>query len=206
MDSKDFTSGSGDGNGRQPTAESPVMVVTTELKAGTLSLPEVLMQNVAVIAPAIASLFYTPVVVGLAGLTSPLAYPIAFVITLMLGMVLVQFTKKMPTAGGYYTYISRSLHPRLGWLVAWLFILYAPTVGGMVSLYMGNILQQELQSNLDPDMFWRVHRSYLVNIHRIKEVIPWFKSSFQLRMDDKKQTEIPVSRVQTKRLRALLKL
>lgn len=65
---------------------------------------------------------------------------------------------------------------------------------------------EELQSNLDPDMFWRVHRSYLVNIHRIKEVIPWFKSSFQLRMDDKKQTEVPVSRVQTKRLRALLKL
>jgi two-component system, LytTR family, response regulator len=65
---------------------------------------------------------------------------------------------------------------------------------------------EELQSNLDPDVFWRVHRSYLVNIHRIREVIPWFKSSFQLRMDDKKQTEIPVSRVQTKRLRALLKL
>jgi two-component system, LytTR family, response regulator LytT len=65
---------------------------------------------------------------------------------------------------------------------------------------------EELQSNLDPETFWRVHRSYLVNINRIKEVIPWFKSSFQLRMDDKKATEIPVSRVQTKRLRALLKL
>jgi two-component system response regulator LytT len=65
---------------------------------------------------------------------------------------------------------------------------------------------EELQSNLDPDTFWRVHRSFLVNINRIREVIPWFKSSFQLKMDDKKQTEIPVSRVQTKRLRALLKL
>jgi len=65
---------------------------------------------------------------------------------------------------------------------------------------------EELQSNLDPEVFWRVHRSFLVNINRIKEVIPWFKSSFQLRMDDKKHTEIPVSRVQTKRLRALLKL
>ena len=51
-----------------------------------------------------------------------------------------------------------------------------------------------------------MHRSYLVNINRIKEVIPWFKSSYLLRMDDKKQTEIPVSRVQTKRLRVLLKL
>ena len=65
---------------------------------------------------------------------------------------------------------------------------------------------EELQSNLDAETFWRVHRSYLVNINRIKEVIPWFKSSYQLRMDDKNQTEIPVSRVQTKRLRALLKL
>src|SRR6266849_10566655 len=130
------------------------MVVTTVLKAGTLSLPEVLMQNVAVIAPAIASLFYTPVVVGLAGLTSPLAYPIAFVITLMLGIVLVQFTKKMPAAGGYYTYISRSLNPRIGWLVAWLFVLYAPTVGGIVSLYMGNIMQQELKANWGIDWPW----------------------------------------------------
>ncbi len=65
---------------------------------------------------------------------------------------------------------------------------------------------EELQSNLDPELFWRVHRSFLVNINKIREVIPWFKSSFQLRMDDKKQTEIPVSRIQTKRLRALLKL
>ena len=65
---------------------------------------------------------------------------------------------------------------------------------------------EDLQSNLDPETFWRVHRSFLVNIHRIKEVIPWFKSSYQIRMDDKKHTEIPVSRVQTKRLRTLLKL
>jgi two-component system response regulator LytT len=65
---------------------------------------------------------------------------------------------------------------------------------------------EELQSNLDPNLFWRVHRSFLVNINRIREVVPWFKSSFQLKMDDKKQTEIPVSRIQTKRLRALLKL
>ena len=65
---------------------------------------------------------------------------------------------------------------------------------------------EELQSVLDPDTFWRVHRSYLVNINKIKEVVPWFKSSYQLRMDDKKHSEVPVSRSQTKRLRELLKL
>jgi len=45
-----------------------------------------------------------------------------------------------------------------------------------------------------------------VNINRIKEVVPWFKSSYQIRMDDKKQAEIPVSRAQTKRLRELFRL
>ena len=65
---------------------------------------------------------------------------------------------------------------------------------------------EELLDNLDPNLFWRAHRSFLVNINRIKEVVPWFKSSYQLRMDDKKQTEIPVSRAQTKRLRELFRL
>jgi two-component system, LytTR family, response regulator LytT len=45
-----------------------------------------------------------------------------------------------------------------------------------------------------------------VNINQIREVVPWFKSTYQLRMHDKKQTEIPVSRAQTKRLRELFNL
>jgi two-component system LytT family response regulator/two-component system response regulator LytT len=65
---------------------------------------------------------------------------------------------------------------------------------------------EELLDSLDTNLFWRAHRSYLVNINRIREVVPWFKSSYQLRMDDKKQTEIPVSRAQTKRLRELFGL
>jgi two-component system response regulator LytT len=92
-------------------------------------------------------------------------------------------------------------------------VIYATIEDGLITVVASNVegesnyrTIEELQSNLDPEIFWRVHRSFLVNINRIKEVIPWFKSSFQLRMDDKKQTEIPVSRVQTKRLRALLKL
>ena len=65
---------------------------------------------------------------------------------------------------------------------------------------------EELFESLDSNLFWRAHRSYLVNINRIREVVPWFKSSYQLRMDDKKQSEIPVSRAQTKRLRELFGL
>jgi two-component system LytT family response regulator/two-component system response regulator LytT len=64
----------------------------------------------------------------------------------------------------------------------------------------------ELQMRLDPAVFWRVHRSHLVNINKIKEIVPWFSRNYILRMKDEKSTEIPVSRTQTKRLREYLKL
>jgi two-component system response regulator LytT len=64
----------------------------------------------------------------------------------------------------------------------------------------------ELQARLDPDVFWRVHRSHLVNINKIKEIVPWFSRNYILRMKDEKSTEIPVSRMQTRRLRDYLKL
>ena len=65
---------------------------------------------------------------------------------------------------------------------------------------------EELLDLMDPAVFWRAHRGFVVNINHIREVVPWFKSSYQLRMNDKKQTEIPVSRNQTKRLRELFNL
>ncbi len=65
---------------------------------------------------------------------------------------------------------------------------------------------EELLDQLDSALFWRAHRSFVVNINQIREVVPWFKSTYQLRMNDKKQTEIPVSRAQTKRLRELFNL
>jgi two-component system response regulator LytT len=64
----------------------------------------------------------------------------------------------------------------------------------------------ELEEALASDSFWRAHRSFLVNLHHIKEVVPWFKSTFVLKMNDKKHTEVPVSRQQTKYLRDLFKI
>src|SRR6185295_14943097 len=64
----------------------------------------------------------------------------------------------------------------------------------------------ELQARLDPAVFWRVHRSHLVNITKIKEIVPWFSRNYILKMKDPKATEIPVSRSQTRRLRDHLQL
>ncbi len=92
-------------------------------------------------------------------------------------------------------------------------VIYASIEDGVISIVTRDLEGQsnfrtveELQNTLDAKTFWRVHRSYLVNLNRVKEVVPWFKSSYQLKMDDRKQTEIPVSRAQTRKLRELLNL
>ena len=92
-------------------------------------------------------------------------------------------------------------------------IIYATIDEGMITVVTTTAEGQtsyktieELLASLDAAVFWRAHRSYVVNINHIKEVVAWFKSSYQLRMDDKRGSEIPVSRVQTRRLRELFRL
>ena len=92
-------------------------------------------------------------------------------------------------------------------------IIYASLAEDSISIVTGQVsgtsnyrTLDELQARLDPEVFWRVHRSHLVNINQIKEIVPWFSRNYILRMSDAKATEIPVSRSQTRRLRDYLKL
>jgi len=114
--------------------------------------------------------------------------------------------------GGYKSKVLVRRDNR-NWIVDAADIIYATIDDGLITVVTTTMhgestykTIEELQTSLDPEMFWRVHRSWLVNLNRIREVVPWFKSSFQLRMDDKRGTEVPVSRVQTKRLRSLFRL
>ena len=92
-------------------------------------------------------------------------------------------------------------------------IIYATLTEDSISIVTGQVsgtsnyrTLDELQARLDPEVFWRVHRSHLVKINKIKEIVPWFSRNYILRMKDAKATEIPVSRTQTRRLRDYLKL
>jgi len=114
------------------------------LHLGALSLPEVVMQGIAHTAPATAVLLTLPFITSHAGLAAPLAYLIALLIVLMLGVGLTQLAKHMPSAGGYYTYVSRTLGPRAGFLTAWLFFLYTALSPAFSLAMMGWVLESAL--------------------------------------------------------------
>jgi two-component system LytT family response regulator/two-component system response regulator LytT len=92
-------------------------------------------------------------------------------------------------------------------------LIWASIDGGAISVVARDVegtsnyrTLEELDEALESESFWKPHRSFLVNIHCIKEVVPWFNSTYMLKMNDKKHTEIPVSRSQIKRMRELFKL
>ncbi|AFQ43110.1 LytR/AlgR family response regulator transcription factor [Desulfosporosinus meridiei] len=62
----------------------------------------------------------------------------------------------------------------------------------------------EIEERLDPAQFLQTHRAYIVNLDRIKEVIPWFNSTYKIIIDGEKATEIPVSRTYIKKLKERL--
>jgi hypothetical protein len=69
-------------------------VARTELKPGTVGLTGAIMQNIALIAPAVAAFLFTQTLVGSAGAQAPLTYLLGFLIVLALGICLVQLAKK----------------------------------------------------------------------------------------------------------------
>jgi len=137
-----------------PLNSKPDFVHATGLRRGALRLPAVLMQGIGHTAPATAILLTLPITVTYAGVAAPLAYLLAFVAVLMLGIGLTQLARHLPSAGGYYTYVSRTVHPRAGFLTAWLFFLYTPVAPAFSLAMMGFVLESSLRAEYNVVFPW----------------------------------------------------
>jgi amino acid transporter len=135
-------------------SEERGMVAQTDLKAGALGLPSVVMQGITTIAPAIAILYSFQFIVGLAGVAAPWVYIAASAIVIMTAVSLVALARAFPSAGSYFTYVSRTVHPRAGFLAGWMYILYAPPVSGTILCFMGFVIETEINANYSVDIKW----------------------------------------------------
>jgi len=71
--------------------------------------------------------------------------------------------------------------------------------------FMTNYTLRELEERLDPALFFRAHKSSLVNLRHVKEIVPWFGGRYKLVMRDQAGSEVALSRVQARELRARLR-
>jgi len=119
-----------------------------QLKANAVGLVPVLFQSITHMAPAAAVAFSIIFATPYAGGSTALAVVLALVACLLVASCIGQLARHLPSAGGFYTYASRSLNPSAGFLVGWGFLLSEPIVAPLLFLIFGNLLDTTLHSTL----------------------------------------------------------
>lgn len=64
----------------------------------------------------------------------------------------------------------------------------------------------QLFERLEPFGFFRCHRSYIVNLQRVREVVTWTRNSYSLVLDDSEQSTIPLSKGRLSEFKSILNI
>ena len=124
---------------QKPTSGPPETGV--QLSKNAVGLREVLFQSITAMAPGGAVAFALTFAASAAGGALPLSILLALIPSLMIANTVAQFAKKLPSAGGYYTYTSRGLGTQAGFMTAWAFLFYEPWAPASVYTVVGFLVQ-----------------------------------------------------------------
>jgi amino acid transporter len=129
--------------------------IRTELQENAVGLPGILMQGIATIAPAFAILASFVFIVTYAGLSTPWAYLFGGALLCLQALNAAQLAKVFPSAGGWYTWIARALHPRAGFFAGVLFSVWLPPVGALTLSYLAyTVLEPSIKAEYGVDVKW----------------------------------------------------
>ena len=142
--------------GTPPSAPTPAAEESRELRRGAVGFGGILFQSITFMAPAIATAFSIPIGISFAGGAAPLAVIVALIASLCVASSVAQMAKHMPTAGSFYTYVSTSIHPLLGFLVAWAFELALLVGAAFLALQTALIVAPTLTAEYDvsANLWW----------------------------------------------------
>jgi amino acid transporter len=125
-----------------------------QLRRDALGLPELVFQGVTHIAPAVNILFSYPLIALKAGPTMPLSFLLATIVCLCIANTVSQFSRYLPSSGGYYAFTTRGLGSRAGFMATWSYLIYdflgpAGTIG-----FLGYLVSDTLHTQFDLHIAW----------------------------------------------------
>ena len=135
-------------------ARQPVQIVHTELRKGSVGLAGVLMQSIAQISPTLGVFYTIAFTTTQAGMSAPLTYLAAFAICLVLSVPMLGLARHLPSAGGFYTYVSQGIGPRTGFMTGWLYAIMVTIVPAALAAFTGAVLHDELSAKYDIGLPW----------------------------------------------------
>jgi amino acid transporter len=126
------------------------------LAKNAIGLREVLFQSVTHMAPAAAVAFSIPAGAAYVARALPLAVVLALIACLFVAVSIGELAKHLPSAGGFYTYTSKALHPWVGFLVAWAYAGAEALIASFLFLNFSFVLADALNSEFGwtKDTWW----------------------------------------------------
>jgi amino acid transporter len=136
--------------GSKPPNAAPEAAGEVTLARG-MRLPEVLMQSIGTMCPAGTAIFVLPFIASYAGIAVPGVIWVAMVIMLALAWTLSRIARELPSAGGYYTFVSAAFGPAAGFFIATVTLVYilAPS---MNSGYLSTAIVEQVGSYYGVDL------------------------------------------------------
>jgi amino acid transporter len=127
----------------------------TTLRSNAIGLPGVLFQSVTTMAPAGAVAFSLGAAIPFTGGALPLAVIFALIVCILVALNIGSMARKLPSAGGYFTYVNHGLGPQIGWLTGWLFtftyVLFIPltllVLGAVSDSFLSSTFHLSLGTN-----------------------------------------------------------
>ncbi|MGA8183585.1 MAG: APC family permease [Terriglobia bacterium] len=127
---------------------------TAQLRRNSLGLAELVFQGITHIAPAACIIFIFPIIAGQAGPDMPISLLLSTMVCFFIGNTVAQFSKYMPSSGGYYSFATRGLGSRSGFMATWNYLLY-DLLGPAGALgFLGYLLSDILRTELGVNVPW----------------------------------------------------
>jgi amino acid transporter len=125
-----------------------------QLRRNALGLPELVFQGVTHIAPAANMMFAFPIIALKAGPAMPLSFLLTTIVCVFIGNTVAQFSKYMPSSGGYYSFTTRGLGSRVGFMATWSYLIYDFLGPAGTTGYLGYLIADVLRTQFAMDIPW----------------------------------------------------
>ncbi|MFE5838565.1 APC family permease [Arthrobacter sp. NPDC056493] len=144
----------------KPTGEH----LDTGLRPGSIGLGGTLMQSIAQISPTLGIFYTIAFTSGQAGSSAPLTYLAAFLVCLVISVPMLGLARHLPSAGGFYTYVSAGIGPKAGFMTGWLYAVMVTIVPAALAAFTGAVLQDELSGKYGIGLPWWLYSTAILVI------------------------------------------
>ena len=125
-----------------------------QLRRNSLGLPELVFQGVTHIAPATNIVFTFPIIALKAGPAMPLSFLLSTIVCLFIGNTVSQFSRYVPSSGGYYSFATRGLGSRGGFMATWSYLIYEMLGAAGSTGFLGYLIAEMLKVQFHVNIPW----------------------------------------------------